>query len=138
MKTIDKHENAQLRIMSSNIWGDGGGHGVADRDYKLAGVYLRYLPDVLGLQEVTPLIRDEPIPLFDPLRTYYEEVEVDIVELTNNFTALLYRKDKFSIVDKGFFNYSGKSKFKSKAVTWAVLESKDFGGRFAVCNTHFY
>jgi endonuclease/exonuclease/phosphatase family metal-dependent hydrolase len=136
--TIVKSENAEFRIMTSNIWGNCGDNMIANRDDLLAGIFISYMPDVLGLQEVSPKSRDEKVNIFDLLETYYAEVEVDIGQLTNNYTPLLYLKDEYSVVDSGFYNYSGLNDKNSKSVTWAVMERSNSGKRFAVCNTHFY
>jgi endonuclease/exonuclease/phosphatase family metal-dependent hydrolase len=132
------HENAQYRIMTSNVWGNCGDKAIANRDDLLAGIFIRYMPDVLGLQEVSPKSRAEKINLIELLESCYTEVEVDISPYTNNYTPLLYLKDKYTVEDKGYHNYSGLNDKDSKSITWAVLACNSSGKRFAVCNTHYY
>jgi hypothetical protein len=50
----------------------------------------------------------------------------------------LVLKDRYSVVESGFHNYSGLNDKNSKSITWALLECHRSGKRFAVCNTHYY
>ncbi|CAG7614646.1 endonuclease/exonuclease/phosphatase family protein [Paenibacillus allorhizosphaerae] len=131
-------ETAKFRIMTSNIWGNCGDMAIANRDDNLAVVFKQYMPDVLGLQEVSPKARREPVPLFELLGSYYAEVDVEISPLSNNYTPLLYAKQRLTVLDSGFHRFSGLNDSNSKSVTWAVFECKRSGRRFAVCNVHFY
>ena len=49
-----RQPGTHYRVMSSNIWGDYFGNPPHERDEALAGVLLRYAPDLIALQEVTP------------------------------------------------------------------------------------
>ncbi|TMV49558.1 hypothetical protein FE783_13735 [Paenibacillus mesophilus] len=138
MSLIERTNPETFRIMTSNIWGNCGDKAIANRDDNLADVFLRYRPDVLGLQEVSPKVRREPINIFDLLDSHYAEVDVDIGPLSNNYTPLLYLKDKFTVQRSGFHSFSGLNDSNSKSVTWAELECNSSGSRFAVCNTHYY
>jgi endonuclease/exonuclease/phosphatase family metal-dependent hydrolase len=124
--------------MTSNVWGNCGDQPIANRDDKLADVFLRYRPDILGLQEVSAKVRREQVSIFDLLDSQYAEVAVDIEPRSNNYTPLLYLKEKFTVLRCGFHCYSGLNDSNSKSVTWAVFACKSSGNRFAVCNTHFY
>ena len=87
-----------IRLMTSNIWGDYFGNEVSGRDEKLERVYRRYMPDVLGLQEMTDSWHRSPV--WERLRGEYAFVPVPTEENTD-FTPLLYRKGKLSVVDSG-------------------------------------
>ena len=50
---LKRMPGAELRIMTSNIWGDYFGNPPHEREDALADVFLRYLPDTLAMQEVT-------------------------------------------------------------------------------------
>ena len=47
-------EVGPLSIMTFNIWGDYFGNPPVERDLKEAGVILRWKPDIVAFQEVTP------------------------------------------------------------------------------------
>ncbi len=124
-----------IRVMSSNIWGH---HPIADRDDKLAVIYHRYLPDVIGLQECSPKSRGEELSLLMLNADLYDEVPIEPTNaLRNNYTPILYRRDRLTLVDYGWHYYSGLNDKGSKSLTWAVFDTAD-GGRFMHLNTHFF
>ncbi|CAG7651812.1 hypothetical protein PAESOLCIP111_06393 [Paenibacillus solanacearum] len=129
--------DSKFRIMTSNIWGNCGDNAIANRDDNLADVFMEYMPDVLGLQEVSPKARREPVSLFDLLDGRYTEVAVPIGELSNNYTPLLHTQ-RLTVLESGFHRFSGLNDSNSKSITWAVFECTRSGQRFAVCNVHFY
>ncbi|MBQ2725923.1 MAG: endonuclease/exonuclease/phosphatase family protein [Clostridia bacterium] len=123
-----------IRIMSSNIWGDYFGNEIAVREDQLLDVYQRYAPDVLGMQEATPGWRQSA--LFRELAKDYEFV--DTGRFTDgNYTPLVYRREFFDLVDSGFVQFEDTPD-KSKSITWAVLEHKVTGKRFGAMSTHWW
>lgn len=142
-------EAAPLRFLSLNVWGDYFENPVAEREGGMEAAILRDAPDVVALQEVTPnwyaspmfahlekagyaLVRgDEDAALrraaFDGERTPKH----------SNHEPLLYRTDRLRLLESGtdFFHVALQS---SKSVTWAVLQEKDGGRRFAAFATHFW
>lgn len=124
----------ELRLMTSNVWGDYFGNPVKGRDKNLAGIYLRYLPDVLGLQEVTESWRDSE--LYPALRNTYSVVSAETCG-KNNHTPLLYNREKFELLDSGWYLYHEKLD-ASKGYTMGVFREKNGGKRFAVFCTHFW
>lgn len=131
---------ADVRIMSSNIWGNCKKEcPIADRDDNLAVIYHRYLPDVIGMQECSPKSRAESPNIMDLVSDLYAEVEVTPTnEHHNNYTPIVYLKNKYTVLDKGWHYYSGLNDVGSKSVTWAVLENKTDLSRFIIVNTHYY
>ena len=121
-----------IRLMTSNIWGDYFGNEVSGRDEKLERVYRRYMPDVLGLQEMTDSWHRSPV--WERLRGEYAFVPVPTEE-NPDFTPLLYRKGKLSVVDSCRIMYHTELD-RSKGITWAVFSTVG-GHLFAVFNTHF-
>ncbi len=124
-----------IRVMSDNIWGHDP---IGDRFSKLATVYHRYLPDVIGLQECSPISRRAGNSIIELNADVYEEVPVMATNaLRNNYTALLYRRDRLTLVDFGWHLYSGLNDKGSKSLTWAVFDTKN-GHRFIHINTHYF
>ena len=106
-----------VRIMSSNIWGDYFGNEIAVREDQLLDVYQRYAPDVLGMQEATKSWRQSA--LFRELAKDYEFVDTGAFT-DANYTPLVYRRDFFNLIDSGFVQFEDTPD-KSKSFTWAVL-----------------
>lgn len=124
----------KLRVMASNIWGDYFGNEVTRREDQLFDVYMRYSPDVIGMQEATKTWYGSK--LFERLKEKYVFTDVSAY-VQHNFDPLLYDKTRFNLVDCGFVKYDDTPD-PSKAVNWAVLEDKESGKRFAVMSTHFW
>ena len=83
---MDYTKNTELRIMSHNIWCGP----VYNRDLHMRDIYMRYLPDVLGLQEMTPnLYQSRIIELLSP---EYELLTHNEAEGYTDNTPLLIRK----------------------------------------------
>lgn len=129
-----------LRVMSFNIWGNcPKGTTISNRDDLEAALVLRYLPDSAGLQECSPRMRGETVNIFKLLSSEYEEVPaIPTNEKKNNYTPILYRKNRLSLIDYGWHYFTGLNDAGSKTVTWACFEIKDTGKRFLHFNTHFY
>lgn len=122
-----------IRLMTSNIWGDYFGNEVDVRDRQLEGIYRKYLPDVLGLQEMTKSWWDSPV--WQSLSDQYHFVQAD-TQGRLNFTPLLYRSSRLEVIACGYQLYHIELD-PSKGFTWAVFKIKDNSALFAVFNTHF-
>lgn len=120
-----------MRIMTSNIWGDYFRNPVEIRIDGISVLIERYLPDILGLQEVTPGWYNSD--LFKRLSLHYNVVEYGL----GNYTPLLYNKHKYDLKERGWELYQDTPD-NSKSLTWAVLTDKETGNTFGVCNTHFW
>lgn len=129
-----------MRIMSSNVWGNcPPDRPIADRDDKMAVVYLRYLPDCIGLQECSPRLRGEKEHLFSLVSEVYGEVTVTVTnEKKTNFTPILYRKDKLCVRDAGWTLFDGPNDQGSKSITWALFEDRTTAKRFLHFNAHYF
>lgn len=130
----------KTRIMSSNVWGNcPADRPLADRDDKIAKVYFRYLPDAIGLQECSKKLREERPNLFALVRDLYEEVPVmPTNEEQNNFTPIVYRKDRLAVEDSGWLCFEGLNDHGSKSITWALFFHKESGSRFIHMNMHYF
>ena len=130
----------EIAIMSSNVWGNcPADRPIADRDDKMAKVYFRYLPDAIGLQECSVKLREEKINLFDLIKDAYEEVPVTPTnDIKNNFTPIVYRRDRLDLEDCGWHCFSGLNDKGSKSITWALFCDKSCGERFIHLNMHYF
>jgi len=123
-----------VRIMSSNIWGDYFGNEIAVREDELFDTFERYAPDVLGMQEATTNWRQSA--LFRNLAREYEFIDTGLFT-DNNYTPLLYRRKFFDLIDSGFTKFSDTPD-NSKSFTWAVLQYKQNGKQFGAISTHWW
>jgi endonuclease/exonuclease/phosphatase family metal-dependent hydrolase len=118
--------------MTSNIWGDYFGNPVDVRIDDIYGIYKKYDPDILGLQEITK--RWYESGLFERLAEDYAWVGTEIAD-SNNFVPFCYKKS-YKLIAKGY-EYLVETPDVTKGITWAVLKAED-EKLFAVCNTHFW
>ncbi|MBQ3125957.1 MAG: hypothetical protein IJC15_02710 [Clostridia bacterium] len=127
------YDGADLRVMTLNSYGTNG-------DYKTRFPYQvdlikRFLPDVLGMQEVNKTTHSGVV---DPLLDIYAIADKwhdggNIV----NYTPILYRKDKYELVGADvFFLRSRYTETNTKSISWAVLSPLDGGQDFIVINLH--
>ncbi|MBO5415777.1 MAG: endonuclease/exonuclease/phosphatase family protein [Clostridia bacterium] len=130
-------KDADIRIMSYNIlhedWGEVVPTPVAGRDKKVAELLLYYLPDVVGLQEVSDTWHSS---LYDILVEpgIYARACVKSNGDANNMTTFLYNPDTVKLVDEYVLDLDNNSNIRVFAV--AVFEKLSDGQRFVVTNTH--
>ena len=124
----------KIRFISSNIWGDYFGNEVETREDQLFRVFDAYAPDVLGMQEATAAWNNSG--LFSRLKETYDFADAS-AQTKNNFVPLCWRRNAFRLIESGYVQYADTPD-PSKAATWAVLEDKASGVRFAAFSTHFW
>ena len=136
-----------LSMLTFNIWGDYFGNPPEERDLKEAGVILRWKPDIVAFQEVTPNFWKSR--LFPELeRNGYGIVrgdEPDAIRRAGgkglegfvNHVPLAYRRDRLECVASGYEIFHLKLT-DNKGVTWAVLKDKVDGRRLIAFSTHFW
>ena len=137
-----KRENT-IRVMSFNILCAGEGeHSMPNRLGIATRTIAEYYPDSVGLQEATPywmLWLNIMLPEYD-----YVGVGRDDGKCKGEFSAIFYLKAKYKVIDSGTFWISETPEVPSKGwdatcnrvCTWAVLENKVTGERYAHINTH--
>lgn len=127
-----------VRIMSFNVR-----DGEFDREEIVPYVVADYLPDSVGFQECEGtwyLTLDTYLP-------YYTIVGVGRLTglpLIGESTAIMYRNDKYKLVDSGTFWLSempfmvsmGWDANHPRTCTWVVLENLETGEQYAHVNTH--
>ncbi|MBQ7060134.1 MAG: endonuclease/exonuclease/phosphatase family protein [Firmicutes bacterium] len=135
------NDEKAIRVMSFNI----SGWNYKNTKNLVPRVIEEYDPDLVGLQECT---YDFYKKLSSSL-PQYEWIGVgresgDRSKNCGEMSAILYRKDKFSVIDSGTFWLSETPDQVSKGwdgdyiriCTWAVLENRETGKRLAHVNTH--
>lgn len=136
----------KLKVISFNIrcMDDKDGHSVKERAPRLRKVIEPYAPDVMGFQEYTPL-----------WESHIEEQFGEECGMFNKYRAttgwiesapILWRKDKFELVQSGYFWLSDTPEVESRGwdslphnrmCEYVVLSEKESGEKFLFMNTHF-
>lgn len=132
-----------MKTMSYNILCYGKeGHERVKREPMVLEIIGRQNPDTFGVQEATPEWMDF---LKANLTDYaYEGVGRDDGKNEGEYSAVFYKKDKFSCLDSGNFWLSETPEkpglgWDAKCVricSWALLENKENGKKFIHLNTH--
>jgi endonuclease/exonuclease/phosphatase family metal-dependent hydrolase len=131
-------EGANLRIMTANILAEfeswGGTTPVFERAEIFAALLKVYSPDVVGVQEVTD-------QWYKILPGYIDGEYAFLWEKTpdglTNYSSILYKKNKFNVVDSGVMYFSTNGKNNIRLVTWGVFEDIASKERFILFNTHW-
>ena len=104
----------------------------------MAAIILRHSPDS-AVAGVLPENQAEEVNIFALLAAEYEEVPVTPTnEKKNNYTPILYRKNRLELIDCGWHYFAGLNDSGSKTITWACFGLRDLDARFLHFNTHFY
>lgn len=141
-------ENGQMSAMSFNVLVSD----MTKRQDSVIGTILKYLPDTVGVQEVSVAWLNA---MQATLSDYYHFVgfgrestlddDGDVAKNRGEGTYVLYAKDKFDLIftktewlsatpDVPQSKYDGQEYLR--VVTWAVLTRKSDGATFVHCNTH--
>ncbi len=127
-----------VRIMSFNVR-----DGEFDREEIVPQVVADYMPDSVGFQECEGT-------WYLTLKTYLPDYKIigvgrwTGIQQLGESTAIMYRKDKYKLVDWGTFWLSetpyvpsiGWDAKYARTCTWAILENKETGEQYAHFNTH--
>lgn len=134
-----------LKVVSFNILcGDAAnGNSIAERAPRVKTFIDKYDPDLVGFQEATP----KWMPYLEA--DYGEKYEIfNHYRKFNNKegTPIMWKKDRFECLDKGYFWLSDTPDIESggwctwgcyRICLWAKLMDKQDGTVFAFFNTHF-
>ncbi len=134
-----------LKVISFNIrcCDDKDGHSIAERAPILNTVIAPMDADVIGFQEYTPAWDVEIKKYFGK---DYEIFNKYRAEKSLESTPILWKKDKFDCIKKGFFWLSDTPEQESngwdeigcyRICNYAVLKDKQSGEVFTFINTHF-
>ncbi len=138
-----------LRVMSNNLWycdqnrpawaAQGLDCSAKVRAQGFAKVYSQLQPDVIGLQECSPLMADELMQQFRQRGLLY-------VLLWGHDTPILYRPAVFDLVDSAYLLYPEEfpghegsfNNGRTKSYLAAVLRRKTDGRLLIVATTHLW
>ena len=137
----------KINVISFNIrcCDDPNGYSVAERAPRLKSIISGYNPDVICFQEFREIWEPHLVDFYsDEYEIFikYRNKTVDV-----EAAAILWRKDKFECIKKGYFWLSDTPEVESRGwdklfncyriCVYAVLKSKATGEIFNVMNTHF-
>lgn len=136
-----------IHVMSYNIRCDNGKHKDGTNSWEFrwkcaVDMIADYKPDVIGLQELTPL---QLAILQDYCEDYrFKGVGRDDGKKKGEQTALMYRPDKLTLLKWGNFWLSENPKKAGKSwdasyprtATWGIFRSRKSGQKFFMINTH--
>lgn len=125
-----------LSLLSLNVWCGG-----KEKEAGMVRHLIRnQLPDIIGLQEVTPIFEEQlrRLDLYDMALQYRHETR-------REGTPILWRKDKFDLIHEEHFWLSETPEVESmswggrclRIASLVVLQYKGGGKKFAFLNTHF-
>ncbi len=124
-----------LRIMSANVLvhiKDWGGEPVKPRAHRFAEAIKHYTPDVIGMQEMCSDWYKYLLPQLEN----YEVIEPKNSLFMENRSAIIYNKDKLTLIESGLKKYSQGDKNGCRAVTYGVFENKAYSKKIIVTSTH--
>ena len=135
----------KLNVISFNIRcaNDENGHSIPERAPRLANVTSNYDADVIGFQEYIPqwdsFIEKYYLENYDMFLKYRAESSLE-------GCPILWKKDKFECLDKGYFWLSDTPEVESsgwdswgchRICEYVILKEKSTGKTFNFMNTHF-
>lgn len=135
----------ELKIISFNIrcCDDKDGHSISERAPRLAEVTRKYDADIIAFQEYT-------VPWEEQIAKFYPEYDMfnkyrSVSELES--APILWKKDKFELLDKGYFWLSDTPEVESRGwdelyncwrmCEYVILKHKESGKVFTHMNTHY-
>ena len=122
-----------LKIYCQNVWNSTPlGRTALQRDL----IFDRDA-DVCLFQECGPkTIRAGEEALPPMLSVRYDEVPTEAGML--NYTPVFYKRDRFDLIDHGYFLFEGKNDANSKSCNLGVFRNKESGKVFIFATTHLW
>ena len=135
----------ELKVISFNIrcCDDEGGNSIPERAPRLAEVTKKYDADIIGFQEYT-------LPWEKEIEKFYPEYDMFLkYRSVNELEAapILWKRDKFECVDKGYFWLSDTPEVESRGwdelyncwrmCEYVILKHIESGRCFTYMNTHY-
>ena len=135
----------ELKVISFNIryCDDKDGHSISERAPRLRKVMEKYDADIIGFQEFTVPWEKEVEKFFPEYDMFMMYRSVHQLEAA----PILWKRDKFELVDKGNFWLSDTPEVESRGwdelyncwrmCEWVVLKDKESGKLVTHMNTHY-
>ena len=130
------YSGADVRVMSFNILAElwDSSAVIEGREPIMEGIFTYYLPDVIGMQEVSDKWYTKLKPIFGAKYAFVDEVNG---EGKTNFSPLAYNQTTLEIVKHGVKVFSQGNDRRLRLMSWAIFMKKSTGKQFAVVNTHW-
>ncbi len=135
-----KTEGTEFRVMTYNVMAQWSGWGgdympVPQRYEAFKAIIDGYSPDVVGLQEVSSQWSEKILNEMKDTYTFVNRKTPDGKFV--NLSTIIYKHDKFDLIDSGlqYFSYNGPNQIR--LVNWAIFKDKETGKQFAFFNTHW-
>ena len=123
-----------LKVYCQNVWNSSP---ASYRNKLIRSLIEDADADICLFQECGPKTnRAAKVSLPDLMKDIYGEVREEFANF--NYTPIYYKREKFRLIDSGYFLYDGLNDENSKTVTWAVFEEKSSSVKFAAISTHFW
>ncbi len=141
---------AKLRLMSNNIWCAGGNSpaweakgencSAPHRARGFVKTYMETMPDIIGMQECTYYLAD------CIMQEFKKQYDIPYVLLWGRDTPIIYRSDKFELIDSDYFIYPEAvpgfegcfNNDKTKSYCIGVFKAKEDGTTFIFATTHLW
>ncbi|MBQ7821811.1 MAG: endonuclease/exonuclease/phosphatase family protein [Clostridia bacterium] len=141
-KTYSYIEDNHIKSVSFNVLVSGHTLSAVDRSYYMAPVILGYDPDIIGLQEVNSTWYTYLKELFGDK---YDNIIKWRAEDEHEATPIFWKKDKFELLDSGYFWLSETPDEQStgwgatyyRICCFVKLKVKATGYEFYYFNTHW-
>jgi endonuclease/exonuclease/phosphatase family metal-dependent hydrolase len=136
-----------LKVMTYNIRFDNPADGVNEwgkRKQKVFDLISKYNPDIIGIQEALHHQLNDIVTNVDGF--HFIGKGRDDGREKGEYSAILFRKDRFEILEQNTFWLSetpdkpGSKNWDAaitRVVTWAIMNDRKAGRKFLVMNTHF-
>ncbi len=127
---------APYRFVTFNIWGDYFGNPPNERDAREASILENLNPDFIALQEMTANFWASR--LMGDLTNKFEAIGRKMGDKGgSSFTPILFRKDRFTLLEKGSILFHPELD-KSKGAVWVAVKDVNTGERIVAFSTHFW
>lgn len=142
-------QQLKLKIASYNIQYDNQKDKINTWEKRLPGVvsvFHKYQFDIVGAQEPYLVQLNDLMPQITEYAYLGINILGDTTTLRRHYTPILYKKDKFEVLDWGTFWFSetpnvpgqkGWDAYSARICTWAKFKDKKTAKEFFFFNIHF-
>ena len=134
-KNVKREDESLIRVMSSNVLNDGYVYTEYDWTHEdradiLSSCYLTFLPDFIGMQEVSDTqikwFREKLSDVYaepnTPIGRYQNNPISDTCRITHNFIPIFYNKQKYELITSHYRLFFVKGLW---GIHWALYRSKE-------------
>lgn len=145
-------EYTPLRVMSYNIRSAAMKEESVENEWPQRrepsiNMLLDYKPDLVGIQEAQPVQREDLVEGVGDIYGLFSAVDDGVDDVYTGHTAILYRKDRFDVLDKGHFWLSptpdevsqpawNATDRQYRTTVWMKLHDNKAGKDILLINTH--